>query len=605
MRRALCLAVLLIAQSAHAQAQVDPSQLEHRLHALGPRGARSDSTYDLLDRMRLYHVPGVSIAIVDGDHIVFARGYGVTEFGGSKPVDSTTIFLAGSISKPIFATGVLALVQQGKLSLDDDVNRRLTSWHLPESRFTATEKVTLRRLLTHSAGLTVHGFPGYAVGEPIPTVPQLLDGQPPANTPAVRNDATPGARYNYSGGGITIAQLLTTDVTHESFPALMQRLVLRPAGMVHSTYENPLPKERWAEASTGHEKTDTPIPGHWHVYPEMAAAGLWTTPADLARWAIALSDAYNGKSQRLLSTSTARQMVSHQVDVEPSCREGWGLGVAFDGDGGDVHFSHGGRDEGFVASLDMWPALGQGIVVLTNGVSGQLLDEIQAAFHQMYAIDKAPKKHTPVALDPRVLDAYVGRYQVAPKATLLVTREGNALFIRPTGQPRFEIAPESDRRFFPTTFEAQVTFETDASGRATALIVDENGCSPRATRLDDATAKQITDAEDAFAKRFKDQTAAPGSEAALRRMIEEVRLGNPNYDLMSPGWAEATRQQLPQLQKAIVGLGALQSLSFKGVGPGGADIYTVKFESGTLEYRIWLSPDGKIDNANYRPPPAP
>ena len=310
MRRALCVAVLLVSQTLFAQTQVDPSQIEHRLHALGPRGARSDSAYDLLDRMRLYHVPGVSIAIVDGDRIVFARGYGVTEFGGSKAVDSTTIFLAGSISKPIFATGVLALVQQGKLSLDDDVNRRLTSWRLPESRFTATEKVTLRRLLTHSAGLTVHGFPGYAVGDAIPTVPQLLDGHPPANTPAVRNDTTPGARYNYSGGGITIAQLLTTDVTHESFPTLMQRLVLRPAGMVHSTYENPLPKERWADASTGHEKTDTPIPGHWHLYPEMAAAGLWTTPADLARWAIALSDAYNGKSQRLLSTSTARQMVA-------------------------------------------------------------------------------------------------------------------------------------------------------------------------------------------------------------------------------------------------------------------------------------------------------
>ena len=253
----------------------------------------------------------------------------------------------------------------------------------------------------------------------------------------------------------------------------------------------------------------------------------------------------------------------------------------------------------------MWPARGQGIVVLTNGVSGQLLDEIQAAFHQMYAIDKAPKKHTPVALDPRVLDAYVGRYQVARNVTLLVTREGNALFIRPTGQPIFEIAAESDRRFFPTTFEAQITFETDASGRATALIIDENGCSPRATRLDDATAKQVADAEAAFAKRFKDQTAAPGSEAALRRMIEELRLGKPNYDLMSSGLADATRQQLTQIRATLAPLGALQSLTFKGVGPGGADIYTAKFENGTLEYRIWLAADGKIDSANYRPPPAP
>jgi CubicO group peptidase (beta-lactamase class C family) len=320
---------------------------------------------------------------------VFARGYGVTEFAGSKRVDTTTLFLAGSISKPVFASGVLKLVEQGKLSLDDDVNHRLTSWHLPDSRFTATEKVTLRRLLTHSAGLTVHGFPGYAINASIPTVPQVLDGVPPANTAAVRNDTTPGARYNYSGGGITIAQLLATDVTHESFPALMQRLVLGPAGMARSTYENPLPRGRWAEAATGHEQVDRPVPGRFHVYPEMAAAGLWTTPADLARWAIALSDAYNGKSTRLTSTDMARQMVSHQFHILPSTGMDWGLGIGVEGDGNNVHFQHGGRDEGFVASLDMWPARGQGIFVLTNGVSGQLLSEIQNAFRAMYGIPKS------------------------------------------------------------------------------------------------------------------------------------------------------------------------------------------------------------------------
>ena len=135
------------------------------------------------------------------------------EFGKSEAVDTTTLFLAGSISKPVFASGVLALVEQGKLALDDDINLKLKSWRLPDSRFTATEKVTLRRLLTHSAGLTVWGFPGYEVTGPVPTVPELLDGVKPANTPAVRNDTTPGAFWRYSGGGITIAQLMSTDVT--------------------------------------------------------------------------------------------------------------------------------------------------------------------------------------------------------------------------------------------------------------------------------------------------------------------------------------------------------------------------------------------------------
>jgi CubicO group peptidase (beta-lactamase class C family) len=599
MRRALAVTALFFVRTLSAQAHVDPAQIEHRLRALGPAGAGSDQTFDLVDRMRLYHVPGVSIAIVDGSRIVFARGYGVTEFGGVKAVDSTTLFMAGSISKPIFASGVLALAQQGKLSLDEDVNRRLTSWRLPESRFTAVEKVTLRRLLTHSAGLTVHGFPGYAVDLPTPTIPQVLDGVSPANTPAVRNDTTPGARYNYSGGGIIVAQLLATDVTHESFPGLMQRLVLTPAGMARSSYENPLPQNRWAETAAGHEKQDTPVPGRWHVYPEMAAAGLWTTSADLARWAIALSDAYNGKSRRLLSTDMARQMVSHQVDVQPACRAGYGLGVGVEGEGTDVHFSHGGRNEGFVASLDMWPVRGQGIVVLTNGVSDQLLSEIRDAFRRMYGVEKAAKKRTQVTVDPGVLDRYVGRFRLTPSAIVAVTREGNALFIQLTGQGKIEIYPESDRTFFLKVVDAEITFETDSAGRTTELILDQGGCSPRATRLDDVESNRIADAEAAFAKRFKDQTPTPGSEAALRRIIEESQSGKPNYDLMSPSLAEATRQQLRLLQSAIVPLGALQSVSFKGVGPGGADIYQAKFANGTLEYRIWVSADGKVDSVNF------
>src|SRR6476646_7716989 len=193
-----------------------------------------------LDRMRSYHVPAVSIAVIDNFRVVFAKGYGVTEFGGSKSVDSTTLFLAGSISKPIFASGFLRLLNERKISLDTNVNALLTTWHLPESRFTEREKVTLRRLLTHTAGLTVWGFPGYALDKPVPTVPQLLDGAPPANTPAVRNDTTPGARRLYSGGGMTIAQLVATDVSGEPFPTLMNRLMLRQAGMSRSTYENPL-----------------------------------------------------------------------------------------------------------------------------------------------------------------------------------------------------------------------------------------------------------------------------------------------------------------------------------------------------------------------------
>jgi CubicO group peptidase (beta-lactamase class C family) len=413
LKPALVAGLMMVGGSVAAQA---PADIVNRLRPPVRLADRPDTAFKLADRMRYYHVPGLSIAVVDNFRIVYAAGFGVTEFGGSTAVDTNTLFLAGSISKPVFTTGVLQLVEQGKLSLDSDINTTLQSWKLPESRFTQTEKVTLRRLLTHSAGLTVWGFPGYQMGTPIPTVPQVLDSTGPANTGPVRNDTFPGARWRYSGGGITIAQLMATDVTGEAFPALMKRLVLDKAGMRHSTYENPLPVSRDYEAASGHEQFDTPVPGRYHVYPEMAAAGLWTTAPDLARWALDLTRAYRGEPRAVLSPAMAGQMISPLVKVAPNGTDYWGLGVQVGGQGDSIAFSHGGRDEGFVASVIMWPRLGRGLFVLTNGVSGALLNEISRAFADMYGLgaDPRPAKKV-VAMDSAALAAYAGRYEL-PRA---------------------------------------------------------------------------------------------------------------------------------------------------------------------------------------------
>ncbi|HET9455609.1 MAG TPA: serine hydrolase domain-containing protein [Gemmatimonadaceae bacterium] len=443
---------------------------------------RPDTAFDILDRMRYYHVPGVSIAVVDGHRIVYASGFGVTEFGGSKLVDTTTLFLAGSISKPVFATGALKLVEQGKLSLDDDVNRTLKSWRLPDSRFTATEKVTLRRLLTHSAGLTVWGFPGYRTDAAIPTVQQVLDGASPANTQPVRNDTTPGARWLYSGGGITIAQLMATDATGESFPALMKRLVLDPAGMAHSTFENPLPKSRDASAASGHERFDTPVTGRYHVYPEMAAAGLWTTAPDLARWALALTRAYNGDRNVLVSPETARQMLSKQVQQRPPFGSGhWGLGVGVGGEGDSVFFQHGGRDEGFVASSIMWPKLGRGLFVLTNGVSGALLAEINRAFADVFGHGAGPRTVKRVAAaDSASLAPLAGTYEfVSPNLRDTVRLDVKAapgmlrMWDYSLQRMRY-LLPDDGGGFFDFDIGSQFAVEREGSqpaGRVTGLVL--------------------------------------------------------------------------------------------------------------------------------------
>ena len=331
---------------------------------------------DIESRMAHYGVPGVSIAVINNNAIEWAKGYGYRDKESKLPVDTQTVFEAGSISKPVAALGALHLVEQGKLDLDENVNVKLKSWKVPDNQFTETEKVTLRRLLSHSAGLTVHGFPGYEVGHPLPTIPQVLDGVKPANTEAVRVETVPGARWNYSGGGYTIMQLLVADVTGKIFPAFMGETVLRKAGMDRSTYEQPLPARLTGNAATAYKKGEA-VPGKYHTYPEMAAAGLWTTSSDLARLGIEVMKSAKGNSNRVLAQSTIHRMLTLQ-----SGKYGLGFQLA----GPPVNsFSHGGVDEGFEALLVCFPESGQGAAIMTNAQGGMALaNEITHAMAAEY-----------------------------------------------------------------------------------------------------------------------------------------------------------------------------------------------------------------------------
>ncbi len=260
----------------------------------------ADSPSDVVDdvilgEMRKRHVAGLSLAIIQDGKIVKAKGYGVTEQGGDSPVTTATLFQAGSISKSVSALGALRLVEQGKLALDEDVNARLVTWKVPVNEFTREKKVTLRGLLSHTAGLTVHGFPGYATDDPVPTVVQILDGAKPANTKPIRVDFVPGSKWRYSGGGYTVMQQMIVDVTGKPFPQFMQEAVLGPLAMKESTFEQPLPAGTAKLTASGYYGDRSPVKGRWHIYPEMAAAGLWTTPSDLARFAIGVQEAARGQ----------------------------------------------------------------------------------------------------------------------------------------------------------------------------------------------------------------------------------------------------------------------------------------------------------------------
>jgi CubicO group peptidase (beta-lactamase class C family) len=335
-------------------------------------GGRSDSSQiksSLGARMRFYRAPAVSIAVINHYEIEWARAWGTSEAGGTKPATTETLFQAGSISKPVATIGAMHLVQEGKLSLDTNVNYVLKSWKLPDNEFTRTKAVTLRELLTHSAGTNVHGFFGYNVRVELPTVVQVLRGVAPANSPPIVVENVPGSMWRYSGGGFEIVNQMMVDVTGVPFADFMRTTVLQPLGMNHSTYEQPLPAALQADAAAGTYADGREVAGKWHVYPELAAAGLWTTASDLARFAIALMNAQRGLDNSVVSSGIGREMLTAQRDTNDGSGAQQGLGIFLRGRGNDAAFFHAGADEGFQAQLLGFEA-GYGVVVLTNSDNG-------------------------------------------------------------------------------------------------------------------------------------------------------------------------------------------------------------------------------------------
>jgi CubicO group peptidase (beta-lactamase class C family) len=327
--------------------------------------------------MAHYKIPGLGIALVNSGKIEWARGYGVARAGGSQPVTVETRFQAASISKPVSAVGALRLVDAGKLDLDKDLNRQLTSWKVPENAFTRQTKPTLRFVLSHSAGFTVHGFGGYEAGSRLPRLIDILNGRAPANSAPIRVEFVPGTKMQYSGGGYTVMQRLIMDVTGKSFAAVLQEQVLGPIEMKHSAFEQP-PTPGFEAAAAQAHVDGKPLPGRWHVYPEMAAAGLWTTPSDLARLVIAVQRAKAGGRNSILSPKMIGEMLRHQPG-------GWGLGPGVTGSGNSAQFNHSGSNTGFECLMIGFVNTGQGAVLMANSNGTfELLNELAGSLRVEY-----------------------------------------------------------------------------------------------------------------------------------------------------------------------------------------------------------------------------
>lgn len=524
-------AIAACATPAAAAGGVTNAHTRHVETRLLPAIVQADTKpATLAERMRAYDVPGVSVAVIYDGRIAWARGWGVRDVESCAPVTPDTAFQAASISKAVTAMVALRLADRGAVALDRNVDEQLRTWRLPRDPKLAPEGVTLYQLLSHTAGLNLHGFPGYLPGTSLPTAAQMLAGQPPSNSEPLKSVLPAGAQWRYSGGGYVLAQTLLSDRAGVPFPELAEREVLRPLSMTRSSFAQPPSQAVLANAALGHVDGRV-IPGGYHVYPELGAAGLWTTAGDLARFLLDVQAAATGRSGRRLLPATARAMLS-------PVKGDWGVGPALFGTGDGRRFGHDGVNEGYQSTMVAYVARGEGVVVLTNGDGGKrLADEIVRAVATDYGwAELVSATVVEQALSRDELAALAGLYEGGGLSVFLDAR-ADGLFAQ-TGGPR----PE---RLVPV---APLRFRTDASGILIEFAPDRRSFrivegGPPMTLTRAAASNAARSAAPLFLRGSMNgwSTTAPLARAVDGSLSVELELaaGNYQFKLGSEDWRGA------------------------------------------------------------------
>ena len=424
------------------------------------------SGWNLSDRMKHFGVKGLSIAVIKNYKVEWAKGYGMADSADGRIVTPFTLFQAASMSKSIHAVGVMRLVQEGKLNLDADINDYLTSWKFPYDSVSKGKKITLGHLLSHSAGLSVHGFEGYAPGKTLPTIYQILDGKFPANSAAIRSEFEPGTKVQYSGGGTTVSQLIVLDQTKMDYADFMWKKVLQPMGMIHSSYQQPPQSDKPTHA-TGYREDGKEVEGKYHVYPEQAAAGLWTTPADYALYVIETQLSYAGKSAKVLSQASTKRRLTGYIDSVAA------LGVFINTKNARKWFAHGGANEGFRSTYTGSLTGGDGVVVMVNSDNGAILSEVVNSVAKVYHWEGfyQPRVKTHFVPDAATMAKYAGRYGVGRDTAKIVVGDGRMFLESSFG--RKELHFSSEREFWIYEQEgAEFAFETDTDGKVAGVRIN-------------------------------------------------------------------------------------------------------------------------------------
>ena len=426
--------------------------------------------WSIEERMASYNVPGVSIAVIDNYEIEWAKGYGWADVAEKRPVTDRTLFQAASISKSLNAVGVLKLVQEGRLDLNTDINNYLTSWKFPYDSLSEGKKITLSNLLSHTAGLTIHGFPGYAQGEPLPAITEILDGTPPANTKAVHSQFAPDTKPQYSGGGTTLSQLVVEDVTRQPYEKYMQQEVLNPLKMYASSYNQP-PVAPAHLLTTAYNADGSEVEGKYHIYPEQAAAGLWTSPTELAKYIIELQLSYIGKSEKVLSQNTVRTMMTPPLD-EPYNAAGYltALGVFREKAGSETYFQHSGSNAGFLCHYYGDLSGGKGVVIMTNSANSGIIREILNSVATVYNWEGFYNPEVKDVVIPENPDLYTGEYvlnSATRSSTFNIVKRDGKLFLE--NHLSRQIYFTSSEDFFITESRGDHKFLLDDNGNVTGF----------------------------------------------------------------------------------------------------------------------------------------
>ncbi|MDQ0968958.1 CubicO group peptidase (beta-lactamase class C family) [Flavobacterium sp. W4I14] len=422
---------------------------------------------NLLERMKHFKVQGLSIAVIKDYKVDFAKGYGFADTEKKIRVSDKTLFQAASISKSLNSLAILKLFKDRNLDLYADINTYLKSWKFPYDSISKGKKINMANLLSHTAGLNVHGFGGYEAGKPLPSVIQILNGESPANSDAVHSLFVPGTRQEYSGGGTTISQLVLTDITGQQYENYLMEQVLKPLGMLSSTFAQPPLGIRQELLSAGYDGDGKEVKGKYHIYPEQAAAGLWTNPRDLAKYIIETQLAYQGKSAKVLDQQTTKLRLSPYMN-----KNGAALGVFVEDYDGIKYFGHGAGNAGFTGGYYGSFEGGNGLVVMVNSDNGEIVQELINSISNVYGFKglSKTKKVTLADVPDQDLNSYLGNYQLTPQLVLTVSREGKKVFVQATGQPKIEAFAESSNKFFFKTIQASMEFVKDQNGLIKEMI---------------------------------------------------------------------------------------------------------------------------------------